>query len=185
MADALLDLTAKTPLEGLKPRRIGGVELAELRFDAITSLAPCKGQEAAVSDALKSQIGAAFPKPGRSTGKAGRRVTWSGMGQAFVLGPRLAPIPGAAMTDQSDAWAAVALEGEPVPDVLARLTPLDLRPAVFKTGHAARSEVAHMPALLMRTGKTRYEVMVFRSMAKTLLHELERAMQIVAARNDF
>ncbi|UYV38647.1 sarcosine oxidase subunit gamma [Rhodobacteraceae bacterium D3-12] len=179
------ELTAKTPLDGMEPRTIGGVTLAEVTHQAITSLAPFAGQEGGVSDALKSQIGAAFPKPGRTTGKAGNRVVWSGMGQALVLGPSLAAISGAAMTDQSDAWTCVALSGEGVRDVLARLTPLDVRDGAFKTGHAARTEIAHMSGLILRVGASRFEVMVFRSMAKTLLHDVERAMGFVAARTDF
>ncbi|WP_137703102.1 sarcosine oxidase subunit gamma [Marimonas lutisalis] len=178
----MTDLLAKSPCDGLLPLTIGSVTVTEIAFDAITSLAPFKGQESAVSDALKVQMGAAFPKPNRTTGKAHARAVWSGVGQALVLGPPLAPIPGAAMTDQTDAWTCVALEGDGARDVLARLTPLDLRPSVFKQGHAARTEIAHMGGVLMRTGENRYGLMVFRSMAATLVHDLEIAMQSVAAR---
>lgn len=178
----MTDLIAKSPCDGLLPRIIGSVTLSETVFDAITSIAPFKGQESAVSDALKTQIGAALPKPGRATGKPGSRVVWSGLGQAMVLGVAVPPISGAAMTDQTDAWTCVALEGDRARDVLARLTPLDLRETMFKRGHAARTELAHMSAILMRTGANRYGIMVFRSMAKTLVHDLDSAMQAVAAR---
>lgn len=178
----MVEMIAKTPSEGLLPRSRGSVTLHEIGHGAITSLAPFRGREAAVSRALEAQIGARFPAPGRSTGKAGARAVWSGVGQALVLGPRLAPIDGAAMTDQSDAWACVALEGAAARDVLARLTPLDLRVAVFRRGHAARTELAHMPAVLLRTGAERYEIMAFRSMARTLVHDVDGAMRDVAAR---
>lgn len=178
----MIELLAKSPCDGLLPRSIGGVTLTEITFDAITSVAPFAGQASAVSDALKAQMGAAFPQPNRTTGKANARAVWSGMGQALVLGVPLKPISGAAMTDQTDAWACVALEGEGARDVLARVTPLDLRPSVFKLGHAARTELAHMSAVLMRTGANRYGIMAFRSMAKTLVHDLTEAMTSVAAR---
>lgn len=182
--EPVAELNARTPLNALSSRVIGSVTLNELTFDAITSIAPFKDQEKPVSEALKQQIGAGFPKPNRATGKAGARVVWSGLGQAFVLGPPPRPIQGAAMTDQSDAWACAEIKGPGAPDVLARLTPLDLRQAVFKTGHAARTEIAHMSGLILRIGADRYVVMVMRSMAQTLLHEVERAMQMVAARDD-
>jgi sarcosine oxidase subunit gamma len=177
------DLLAKTPCDGLLPVTIGSVTLSETPPQAITSLAPFKGQEAAVSDALKAGIGAAFPRPGRATGKDGARAVWSGLDQALVLGPALPPIPGAAMTDQSDAWACVTLDGPGARDVLARVTPLDLREDVFRQGHAARTELAHMSAVLIRTGAARYQVLAFRSMAKTLVHDLTEAMTTVAARS--
>ncbi len=182
MADAAFELTVRSPASGLLPLTVGTVTLFEDEGQAITSVAPFRGQESAVSDALKAQLGAAWPKPGRSTGKSGSRVVWSGLDQAFVIGPALSPIPGAALTDQSDAWACLTLEGEGARDVLARVTPLDLRPSAFKQGHAARTELAHMSALLLRTGESRYAIMAFRSMAKTLVHDLHEAMIAIEAR---
>ena len=182
MTDAVTDLIAKSPCAGLLPVTIGTLTLSEVEVSAITSVAPFKGQGDTVSAALKSTIGAAFPAPNRMTGKSGARVVWTGMGQAMVLGAVPAAVPGAALTDQSDAWAHVTLQGEGARDVLARLTPLDLRPTAFKRGHAARTEVAHMSAILMRPGDTRYDIMVFRSMAKTLVHDLTEAMTSVAGR---
>ena len=178
----MTELLAKSPCDGLLPITHGSVTLTEITFDAITSVAPFAGQADTVSDALKAQLGAAFPAPNRTTGKAQARAVWSGLDQAFILGPALAPIPGAAMTDQTDAWACVALEGDDACAVLARVTPLDLRPSAFKQGHAARTEIAHMSAILMRTGDNRYGIMAFRSMAKTLVHDLSDAMIAVAAR---
>jgi sarcosine oxidase subunit gamma len=88
----------------------------------------------------------------------------------------------AALTDQSDGWTVVQVQGAGGADVLARLTPLDLRPAVFKRGHTARSDLMHMAASITRTGDDTFMIMVFRSMADTLLHDLQRAMEGVASR---
>lgn len=178
----MVELTAKSACAGLLPKDIGGVTLSESVFDAITSVAPFAGQEGAVSDALKTQVGAAFPAPNRTTGRAGSRVVWSGRGQAMVLGPALAPIKGAALTDQTDAWACVTLDGSGARDVLARLLPIDLRDGTFKRGHAARTQLNHLNVVVMRTGADRYDIMAFRSMAGTLVHDLETAMEGVAAR---
>lgn len=178
----MVELIAKSPCEGLLPISAGSVSVTEIVYDAVTSVAPLKGQDEAVSAALESRIGAAFPAPNRSTASPKARVVWSGQGQAMVLGAPVAGIGGAAMTDQTDAWACVALDGADARAVLARLVPLDLRPGMFETGHAARTLLAHMTAVLMRTDKDRYEIMVFRSMAKTLVHDLKTAMEAVAAR---
>lgn len=178
----MVDLIAKSPCDGLLPKEIGTVTLSESLFEAITSVAPFGGQDKAVSDALKAQMGAAMPGPNRTTGKAKSRAVWSGRDQVLVLGPSLEPIPGAAMTDQTDAWACVELDGAAARDVLARLVPIDLRDGIFKRGHAARTQLMHMNIVLMRIGADRYGIMAFRSMAGTLVHDLESAMEAVAAR---
>ena len=85
------------------------------------------------------------------------------------------------MTDQSDGWAVMRLEGAGARDVLARLCPLDLRAPVFKRGHTARSLLGHMNASITRVGVNAFEIMVFRSMANTAVHELNEAMKSVAA----
>lgn len=89
-------------------------------------------------------------------------------------------ISGAAVTDQSDAWCCVEIVGAAVCEVLARVTPLDTR--AMKRGHTARTLVQHINVVLTCTGKDRFEIMAMRSMAKTLVHDLERAMTGVAAR---
>jgi heterotetrameric sarcosine oxidase gamma subunit len=155
------------------------VTLSEVLPEAITSVAPFAGQEAAVSAALEAATGAAFPAPGRWTG-ADTRIVWTGPGQAMVLGPRVAPA-GAAVTDQSDAWAVVRLEGQGGEAVLARLIPVDVRRAGMPPGHAARTMLHHMTCTLLRVSDDAFEIMVFRSMAATAVHDLETAMRSVAA----
>ncbi len=180
----MTDLTAKSPCAGLLPLTIGEVTVTEVDTGAMTSLAPCKGREKDLSEALKGAHGMGFPSPGRSTGKAGARVIWFSQGQAMLIGPAPDASLGdyAALTDQSDGWAVVRLEGKGAGDVLARLVPLDLRPASFKRGHSARSDLAHMMASLTKVGENAFQIMVFRSMARTLVHDLKTAMEGVAAR---
>ncbi|WP_224815886.1 sarcosine oxidase subunit gamma [Hasllibacter sp. MH4015] len=180
----MANLTAKTAFDDLLPITNGDVTLSEIPFDTITWVAPYNGKAAAVSKALDKQIGADFPGPNRTTCSADARAVWTGPEQAFVLGKPLKPITGAAMADQTSAWAACALEGDHAAEVLARLMPIDLREEVFAVGHAARTVLGHMNCVLMRTGAARYEIMVFWSMASTCAHEIERAMRMVAARAD-
>ena len=67
-------------------------------------------------------------------------------------------------------------------DVLARLVPVDLRLAAFPVGRAVRPGLNHMNAVILRTGDHAFEIMVFRSMARTAWHEVETTMNMVAAR---
>lgn len=123
--------------------------------------------------------------PNRVTGKAGAKAIWFGRAQALLVGP----VPDdslakhAALVDQSDAWAVVELRGEGAVDVLARLTPVDVRGRVFKRGHTARTEVAHMMASITRLGEDAFQIMVFRAFGRTLLHEVTNAMEGVASRH--
>ncbi|MCW9042227.1 MAG: sarcosine oxidase subunit gamma [Pseudopelagicola sp.] len=177
-------LDAKSPCDGLLPIEIGAARLSEVEMTRLTSLAPKPGQEAAFSKALKAAHGMALPAPNRATGKAGARALWFGKGQGMLIGPE--PEAGlaahAALTDQSDAWAMVRLEGAAAEDVLARLVPVDLRQSVFKRGHTARTMLQHMAVSITRISGEAFLILAFRSMAGTLVHDLETAMKGVAAR---
>lgn len=172
-------LVAISPCRGLLPLSAGSVTLSEVAPEAITAVAPFDGQAAAVSHALEKAARAAFPAPGRWTG-ADTRIVWTGPGQAMVLGPAVAPV-GAAVTDQSDAWAVMRLEGAAAAAVLARLVPIDLRVVQFPPGHAARTMLAHMTCTLLRLDEHVFEIMVFRSMAATAVHDIGTAMRSLAA----
>ena len=180
----MAELIAKSPCAGLLPVSVGGLSLSEEDLGALTSLAPFNDQEKGLSAALEAAHGMKLPAMGRSTGKAGNRAIWFGRDMALLAGP--APDPSlaeyAALTDQSDAWAVVRLDGEGAEDVLARLCPIDLRSKTFKRGHTARTELRHMMASVTRIGANSFQIMVFRSLAQTLAHDLKTAMEAVAAR---
>jgi len=175
-------LIARTPFDGLLPLSHGTVEATEVVLGSVTSVAPFSGQADAVSKALEEAVGCRLPPVGTFVEANGARVVWSGLDQWFVMGEDPVSIPGAALTDQGDAWAAVEIAGADARAVLARLAPIDLRPSVFEVGHAARTMLAHMSCLLMRTAEDRYLALVFRSMAASAAHDIERAMGMVAAR---
>jgi len=167
-----------SPFDGLLPLTIGPWTVSEVEIDQMWSVAPLAGQSAAVAKALPM----GFPAPNRVATKGGARAIWTGPGLALVTGD-LPDLAGkAAVTDQSSAWAAARIEGPDVEEVLARLVPIDLAPEVFGAGHTARTLVGHMTASVTRAGPAAIEVMVMRSMAATLHHELSRAMTAVAAR---
>lgn len=169
-------LIATLATDGHLPIEIGDTVLEDAQPEAITWVAPLDGKLAAVTKALGG-----FPGPGEVLEvKAGRALS-VGPGQAMILGAP-ATCKGAAVVDQSDAWTVVALDGAGARDVLARLTPLDLRDSALAESTTARTLIGHMTASITRVGPFRYELMIFRSMTHTLLHEVERAMRGVAAR---
>ena len=170
-------LIALTPCGDLLPLEEGGVVVTEVCVDCLMSVAPFKGKNKVVSDSLKAQVGAALPAVNRRSGA----VTWFGHGVWIVMGA--VALDGlAAVSDQSDAWAVVQIEGARVEEVLARLAPVDLRGQVFKKNHVAKTMLGHMSVTLTRAGPQAFEIMVMRSMAATLVHELQVAMRGVARR---
>lgn len=181
----MVELVAKTPCAGLLPRRIGALVAEEAPLGPLTILKPYKGQTKALSEALKAARGMAVPGVGRATGKEGARAIWFGRDEILLAGlpPTETLTKHAAVVDQSDGWAAVTLSGPGHEDVLARLVPLDLRAASFKRGHTARTLIGHMNGSVTRLSADRMLLLVFRSMAATLVHELTEAMESVTARS--
>jgi len=176
-------LLAKPPVEGL-PFRVGGMTLSLVEPGPVAAITPFPGAEAALSKALKAAHGMAFPRPGEALEGKGALCLWAGREQALLIGaaPDAKLTAHAALTDQSDGWASLRLDGAAAPGVLARLTPLDLRPAQFGPGQTARTLLGHMAVSLTCRGVGSYEIMLFRSMTATAVHDLSRAIQGIAAR---
>ncbi|WP_295073455.1 sarcosine oxidase subunit gamma [Tabrizicola sp.] len=174
------ELIAKSALEG-RSLNLGGVSLAEVDVGPITSVAVLPGGAKTVARGLKA-LGLAMPEPNTFVEKKGLRIVWTGREQAFLIGAESPVLEGAAVTDQSDGWAVLSLSGPAAADVLARLVPMDLRIVACPVGTALRSQLNHMNAVILRTGDYAFEIMVFRSMARTAWHELETATHMVAAR---
>ena len=163
---------------GLFPIEVGRARAVEVVPDGLWSVMPYRGRAEAVGQALPC----GWPAPGRIAEGGGVRAIWSGREAAMVTGARPEGLGGlAAVTDQSDAWVALHLDGPAAGDVLARLVPIDLRERTFPEGSAARTLLGHMGVLILRSGGG-FEIHAFRSVAGTLAHELERAMRAVAGR---
>ena len=174
------DLIAKSALDG-RSQTSGTVTLAEVDVGPITSIAVFPGGTKAVGKGLKT-LGLAMPEPNSFAEKKGARIVWTGRDQAFLIGVAPPVLEGAAVTDQSDGWAVLSVSGAGVADVLARWVPIDLRLAAFPVGRAVRTQLNHMNVVILRVGDHAFEIMVFRSMARTAWHEVETAMHMVQAR---
>ncbi|WP_372530273.1 sarcosine oxidase subunit gamma [Salipiger bermudensis] len=177
----MVDLKARSPAEGLGPLNKGRFTLSEAPMTRVTALMPKPGARAALSGALKEAHGSSLPAPNRRSGPC----LWAGRDTFFLIGADPAPDleAHAAVTEQSDAWVILDLTGEGAEDVLARLVPVDLRPNAFPEDATARTLCGHMNVLIHRV-EGGYRVMAFRSMARTLWHEIADAMAGVAARGE-
>lgn len=174
------ELIAKSALEG-QSLTVGTVTLAEVDVGRVTSVAVLPGGAKAVAKGLKA-LGLAMPEANSFAEKKGARIVWTGREQAFLVGVEPPALEGAAVTDQTDGWTVLALSGAGAVDVLARLVPMDLRLPAFPVGRAVRTQLNHMNVVILRVGDHAFEIMGFRSMARTAWHELEAAMQMLAAR---
>jgi heterotetrameric sarcosine oxidase gamma subunit len=165
----------------LLPLQLGDVTCSEVLRETLFSIAPYRGQHKAVAAVIKSQLGLSLPAVGRRSVAGDVICQWIGHDAWIVSAPVM--LDGlAAVTDQSDGYAALEIAGAGVEAVLARLVPLDLRNATFKVNHTARSLLGHLPVSITRTGAQVCEVMVMRSMAASLVHDLQGAMTGLAAR---
>lgn len=174
----MAELRETSPFAGLElPVALGQARIAALPMGRIQSIAPWPGAEATVAERLGG-----FPEPGQVIDTAAGRLAWAGRAMALLFGtaPDLAGL--AAVTDQSDGWAGLALEGADAAAVLARLVPLDL--AAMVPPSCARSQLNHLPLLMIHPAPERFELWSYRSMAGTLVHEVEAAMRGVAARRN-
>jgi len=114
-----------------------------------------------------------------------------------VSGPALEPdlsevlSDAAAVTDQSDAYVVIRLKGPRVRDVFAKGISIDFHDRVFVPGCVAATSCAHIGIILWRledtSGSARFDIAVFRSLARSLWHFIEEsaaefAMAVAAGR---
>ncbi|MFN0115493.1 MAG: sarcosine oxidase subunit gamma [Paracoccaceae bacterium] len=178
----MASLIEKSACDGLLPVRAGELMLEEADLGRITSVAPFRGQAGAADAALR-KLGLGSPAPNTALATGAAAIVWTGRRQAFLIGAEPAGLAGlAALTDQTDGWAALEMSGAGWREALARLVGIDLRPAAFGPGQAARTPLNHMACVLWCVAADRVRILVFRSMAKTAVHELCEAMTTVAAR---
>jgi len=78
----------------------------------------------------------------------------------------------ASVSDQSDGYVAVRLEGPAVRDVLVKGVFLDLHPQAFPVDAVAATTLAHMGVILWRRHEEAFDLLAFRSYAGSLWHWL-------------
>ena len=180
----MIKLLEKSAAEGLLPIKVSNTSIVEVDGLILTSISPLKNKTEKLADHLKKSHGLSLPNKGRSTGKEGMRALWFGQ-HTLLVGPKpdgkLSKF--GVLTDQSDAWVILRMSGDLIEDVLMRLSPVDVRLRTFKVGSVVRTGLLHVNVTMHRVGANTIDVYGFRSMAKTLCHELTQALSSVAARD--
>ncbi|CAN7682819.1 sarcosine oxidase subunit gamma [Bosea sp. LjRoot237] len=153
-----------------------GVTATLLDGFGLATLIAAPGGAAALSDLVESRVGVALPSSPRIVSRASHDAIWSGPDQWLL---RAAAREGfadllealsaqAAVSDLSDARAAMRLSGPHVRAALAKGVMLDLHPAAFAVGDAALTSVAHIGLHLWQLADgpdgSVFEIMVARSM---------------------
>jgi len=171
-------LIARTPAQEQLPLLVDDLQLHEVTGPNIFSLSISTKGLAEWNRTTKL----AWPAQGRVTSNKDWRCLSFDHAHIFLIGPGKVPVfTEIAVTDQSDGWVWLRLVGPKATDVLARLVPLDLRPAAFPDDACAKTLLGHMPVLITRSAAG-FDLLTFRSMAQTAIHELECAMKAVVAR---
>lgn len=157
-------------------------EITDLRFWWLTA---SQGNEAAISKLAEKHLGVALPDPGSSViGKFKDDlvwIDWAGRGQWFVssgLDDLPKAIAGKALiTDQSDGWVGLTLEGKNTARVMEKLCALDMHRDVFGAGRCARVPIETMIALIAcdDIDVPRYRLMFQRSSARSFVDHLRHA----------
>ncbi|MEL7465761.1 MAG: hypothetical protein AAFN79_16955 [Pseudomonadota bacterium] len=184
----------------LTPRSIfdavGGcrVEVEGFAFDetptrSLVSLARRRGEAGAALDAaVKAAFGADLPEPGRFTEANGVTIIFSQPGQWLIAAEReeleaevRSTAAGAGtVTDQSDAFTELTMEGPLAVEVLSRLSSLDYE--TFEVGQVARTPMQQIAVTIARTGAESWRLNTARSTARDFAHDVDVAAKAIGAR---
>ena len=154
-----------------------GIVLALVHPCEVTTIIAARSSARAVTNALKTGFGITAPDMGRSSSARGISLhsnapdQWmavSSSGQIGTLATRLEEKLGklAMITDQSHGRVVMRMSGPRTRDVLAKGTPVDLRPASFKPGMCTPTQIGHVGVLIACTGPDSFELNVGRSFAE-------------------
>ena len=165
-----------------------GVRLTEHAPGLLLHVFARRGASADVRRVIGAELGCEAPIQGCVTIGARGSVVWSGPGQWLVMAdPKSAvsrTLPDAlagwaAVLDQSASRLMVRLSGKDVRRCLGKVVGIDLHPTVFAVGHAAMTDLAHVPVHLWRLndadGHAVFDLAAPRSYAASVWHALVAA----------
>ena len=183
-------LVSAPPLAGYS-ETFGTVRLPAPKDMAIVNMAIPLRADAKALKAVKTGYGVDLPEPGMSveTKKGATRLVRLAPDQAFAI--FTLPTPDAEevvakhvkkalyLTDQTDVWVGLEISGAGALAALERVCPIDLHPAAFVVGGAARTVMEHLGVLIIRTGDERYLLLSASSSATSFLHMMETSIKNV------
>ncbi len=173
---AWADVLVERPADAARPV---GVRVIAREGLGVAFLAAPRGGAAPLAGQVVERYGLALPAPGRAARGAAQTFVWAGPGQWLFVADRLEGFaealkqlsPLAAVSDQSDARAALRLTGPKVRDMLAKGCMIDLHPRAFPPGAAALTSIAHIGVCLWRVDEpaqandAAFDILFPRSMA--------------------
>ncbi len=151
-----------------------GVSITLCPPGSVVLVAARNGKTTALSALMKKHFSLAVPKQGCSERHNDRAMHWAGPGQWYLTSPdnlhealakKLSGI--ASVVDQSHGRVTIAIAGPNARDVLAKGTPVDLHPDVFKPGNCALTEMAHTAVHLVQTRENEYQLSLYRGFAES------------------
>lgn len=167
---------ARVPMENsADAMRSAGVHVAVREGLGIASVIARRGGAGALSTLVATRYGLEVPTTCRAVRGAAHTFLWSGPGRWLAVAEDGESFAGlseaAAVTDQSDALAAMRLTAPNVRDMLAKGCMIDLHPRAFPPGAAALTSIAHIGVHLWQIdqgsddGDPAFDLLVARSMA--------------------
>ncbi len=166
-----------------------GVVLIERPFRACVNL---RGEtEAPFLGAIEQAFGFVLPLNAPETAREGDlEALWLGPNEWLIVGPDQDGAGGehlavqfrralqgqhAAVTDVTESYTVIGVEGARAREVLQKGTGLDLHPRSFRPGHVAQTLLARADVIIHRIGPRAYDLYVRRSFAEYLWRWLEDA----------
>lgn len=184
MENAYVDNLTLSPAAALGgwQAKYTGLTVTELSDQSIVSIAAPNGGMETLSKAVTSALSLELPATGESSSAGSLRLLGLQPDQWFLItdGQTLSPVyeveqklNGAAhLTDQSDSWVTVQLEGPQVRAALERICPIDLHKDVFSIGSVTRTSMEHLGVIIYRTAEDSFVLLSARSSAESFKHAL-------------
>lgn len=185
-----LDLTFNHPFHGLH-RNQKEITLSGITTHVLVSLATPLGGHETLERELVNTYGTRLPQCGSSALSKDEKVQFLGLQKdlifALIKDPQDWVFESWAsslkevgyVTDQSDSWVALRIEGVNVFQVLARICPLDLHLDAFPEGSVSRTMMEHLAVIILREKENSFLLMSPRSSANSFLHALETSISNV------
>ncbi|MBX2839242.1 MAG: sarcosine oxidase subunit gamma [Gammaproteobacteria bacterium] len=174
---------APTPALGGWQAHHPGITVRELSNHSLVSIAaPLNGRDT-LQQTLSSKLSLELPITGQFSASSDHTLLglqpdqwFLKIGQASVNPvAEIADSIGASahLTDQSDSWVVIELEGIHARLVLERICPIDLHPDVFSIGSVTRTSMEHLGVIIYRTATDTFVLLSARSSAESFRHALE------------
>ena len=175
-------LASVAPLHNFS-QRFGDTELREVTDLDIVSLAVSANAKSSLDTLLQQKIGLSFPVVGTAQ-RNGDNIALLGLqvDQCFMVTPSqqknpvtaVATITGSAayLSDQSDSWAILELQGPSAARALERICPIDLSGTEFGEHSVARTVMEHISVIIERPAVDTYRLYSPRSSSNSFLHAM-------------